>query len=221
MKDCFIFSHGWGLTAQFWENLKPYFTDCNCVFLDHGYFGEMLLSPLLGGGAREANFIGIGHSLGLIKLLKLNIKFKALVSLQGFINFLGSQPNLREQRQLELQALKEHFSTNPEKTLRSLHKKCGIDQEDLFDFTNINLEKLTQDFPFFEQIFVLPPDIPLLVLAAKNDRVVSPELINDNFLEQKQVKMVLQAKGRHGLGYQESHFIYEQIRGFLDELTKR
>ena len=72
-KICFVFCHGFGFDATFWDPLRPYFAGTNAIYLDLGYFDKpfMTLYP-----DDSTDFIGIGHSLGLKKLMSLNIRFK-------------------------------------------------------------------------------------------------------------------------------------------------
>jgi len=208
MKPLFIFCHGWGFDQQFFEPLiKEYFSTVGCYSLDLGYFGnEKIDFPT------DQLCIGVGHSLGFIKLASLKIKFMALIGIQAFINFLGFDPVLQKKRRLEHKAMFKYFQRNPIDTLKSFHKRCGVNYTLPKSF---NTTKLMQDLALLATTYSLPT-IPLLIIGAKNDSIVPTPLIYDNFSNlSKYVKITVHHKGHHCLGLYERHFIYQQIINFL------
>lgn len=212
MKLCFVFSHGWGFDKKIWDILGKKFPKDNCIFLDQGYFSDKELSILDDG---KTTFIGIGHSLGFIKLLELKVKFSALVAIQGFLNFLGHGQHLYCKRSLELETMKRHFEIFPFKTLQSFYTKCGI------DFPNISAldkELLRKDLNQLSLKFELPKEVPLIVLASKDDVVVPPELVRDNF---KNERIFFHDKGLHGISALNCDFIFNKIMDFLDEIKEK
>ena len=70
----YLLAHGFGFNNDYWKNLIP-LLDGNIYFLD---------DPNLDG---SKVYIGIGHSLGFLKLNNSEFKFDALVALQGFLNY--------------------------------------------------------------------------------------------------------------------------------------
>ncbi len=210
MKDpCYIFCHGWGFDASFWNNLKPFFPDQNCFFLDQGYFSTPYLDL---PDFKDHPIIGVGHSLGLAKLLELPIKFTALVGIQSFINFIGYSEKLAHRRSLELQAMIQFFKKNPEKTLLSFYEKCGASC-DLEKFKMSNFERLLNDLESLKLDYSLPT-CPILILGAKNDVIVSPELLLDNFEGKKNVTLIFHEQGFHNLGNLEPEFVYCSTKNF-------
>lgn len=163
----------------------------------------------------DNTFIGIGHSLGLIKLASLNIEFKALIGMQAFTNFLGFDSQLYKKRKLELSAMIKHFRMNPIDTLTSFHKRCGINHNFSSHFNKAKLMRDLQSLTAMHQL----PNVPLLILGAVNDSTVPLELIYDNFGRNK-VKIVVHNKGHHCLGLYERDFVYEQIANFLNGITQ-
>ncbi|WP_250294746.1 hypothetical protein [Wolbachia endosymbiont of Oedothorax gibbosus] len=177
--------------------------------MDLGYFGEENLDL-----PEDSTFIGVGHSLGLIKLASLNVKFNALIGIQAFVNFLGFDLRLHKKRELELKAMIQHFQMDPVDTLISFHKRCGVNYN---SFNCLNKAKLMQDLELLTTSHQLP-HTPLLILGAMNDTIVSQELIYDNF--NKDVKVAMHSRGYHSLGLCEHHFVYEQIISFCNGITK-
>lgn len=211
MKSCFIFCHGWGFDQKFFEPLiKEYFSNTFCYCLDLGYFGRANLSI-----PNNHTFIGVGHSLGFIKLASLNVKLTALIGIQAFINFLGFNPQLNKKRKFELNTMIKHFEISPIDTLRSFYKRCGVHYAIA---KHLNKTKLMQDLELLTATYQLP-SIPLLIISANNDAIVPSELVYDNF--SKYVKVITHNKGYHCLGLYERHFVHKQITIFLNGLTKR
>jgi pimeloyl-ACP methyl ester carboxylesterase len=61
----------------------------------------------------------------------------------------------------------------------------------------------------------IPSQIPVLILGAQADPIVSPALIHDNFSGHPLVKIdILKSKG-HNLGNQHPTLIHQKIQGFL------
>ncbi len=210
MNYCFVFCHGWGFDYKFFQPLiNEYFSQVPYHCLDLGYFGEENLDL-----PEDSTFIGVGHSLGLIKLASLNVKFNALIGIQAFVNFLGFDLRLHKKRELELKAMIQHFQMDPVDTLISFHKRCGVNYN---SFNCLNKAKLMQDLELLTTSHQLP-HTPLLILGAMNDTIVSQELIYDNF--NKDVKVAMHSRGYHSLGLCEHHFVYEQIISFCNGITK-
>lgn len=240
-KECIIFCHGWAGNISFWDNLKLFFdnnvsNNIEIQYLDLGYFGNNdsikqfsynNLSTYIHQN-KQLKFIGIGHSIGLIKLLSLNIEFKALVGLQSFINFLGNDPLLNQKRKLEWLSLKQQFKHNPLDTLRSFYKLANLNpsfienlcnKKELFNkkdqryFLNENF--LTQDLELLSLGFSLPKGVPTLIVGAMDDVIVPPVLIFDNFSHLKHTKVDMLDTGQHSIGYRSAGLIYQKIKFFL------
>ncbi|MBV0900096.1 MAG: hypothetical protein KTV77_05215 [Wolbachia endosymbiont of Fragariocoptes setiger] len=212
MKYCFIFCHGWGFDHKFFQPLiHEYFSQTSYHCLDLGYFEkENLHLPQ----QDDSIFIGIGHSLGFIKLISLNIKFSALIGIQAFINFLGFNSQLCKTRKLELRTIIQNFQKDPMYTLVSFYKRCKAN----YDFpNNFNKVKLMKDLELLNLTHRLPC-IPILILGAMNDIIVPPKLIYDNFSRDN--KIVIYNKGYHNLGLCEHNFVHKQITTFINEIKK-
>lgn len=209
----FVFCHGWGFDYKFFQPLiNKYFSKIPYYCLDLGYFGKENLNL-----PEDGALIGIGHSLGLIKLASLNVKFNGLIGVQAFVNFLGFDLQLQKKRKLELKTMIQHFQMDPINTLISFYKSCGVNLIDYNSFNCLNKAKLMQDLELLTMVHQLP-HTPLLVLGAMNDTVVPQKLIYDNF--NKDVKVVMHKKGCHSLGLCECHFVYEQIISFFYGIKK-
>jgi len=162
----FLLCHGWGFDASFWKNLAPHLAPHTFYTVDLGYFGNPNPFPTSG------TWIGVGHSLGLIKLLQTPLSFSAIIGLNSFLNFLGP-PLIHERRKKELQTMIQRFEKDPLNTIASFYKRCGV-----LDAPNgtINKSLLLNDLKslFFDYSNLLT-SVPCLSLASKNDLIVPQE----------------------------------------------
>ena len=242
-KLCFVFCHGFGFDSSFWDPLRPYFSKMEAVYMDLGYFGEgnAHRAPLFsatcppreggdpslmcyGGNAEDrsppsrgrqwVDYIGIGHSLGLIKLMSLDIPFKRLIGLHGFIHFLGFNERLKRRRRRELMHLIEHFNAAPELTLEQFYQRTGVDFK-IPKTGTLNRIKLLDDLTLLTQPVPVKVDIPMLILGSNDDKIVPPELIEDNFGCQSHVTIEILNQAQHGLGYLKPDLVYQRIMNFV------
>ncbi len=207
-KSCFVFCHGFGFDATFWDRLRPYFIDVNTVYLDLGYFGDKSTTLTYD---ESVDYIGIGHSLGLMKLLSLNIDFKCLIGLQGFVNFTGFDEQLQRVRKRELMSLTRHFLRSPEITLNQLYQRTGVPWA-LSQKPPLHLPLLTKDLALLA--LSMPITAPMLILGANDDKIVPPELIEDNFAHHPQVQIEIINQVQHGLGYFKPGVVFDNVMRF-------
>ena len=175
--------------------------------IDLGYFSDtndtLRTSNDTLSEAREQgnhiNYIGIGHSLGLMKLASLNIPFSHLIGLNAFINFLGFDNSLYSLRERQLMSLKTNFLRSPESTLKQFYQRVGL----AFDISQKTIQTtiLQQDLEVLRQSTILPPMMPTLILGAIDDKIVPPVLIEDNFTSNSQVTIEILNQGQHALGF--------------------
>jgi pimeloyl-[acyl-carrier protein] methyl ester esterase len=216
----FIFCHGFGFDRNFWEPLAPYFAHEKSSFIDLGYFNN----PLDAMHLPEEPVIGIGHSIGLSKLIAGYDNFTALIGLNGFINFLGAKQDIRITRQKELQALRLRFGRDAKSALRNFYATCGVPE-----FTNItkglelNMAPILSDFDWLQREYHLPENdqgpVPALILAADDDIIVPSCITGDNFAWQQHVQIQYIADCGHCLGFKKPLEVYEKIMSFLDGAT--
>lgn len=211
MKTCFVFCHGFGFDASFWDLLCSYFAKTQCAYMDLGYFGDEKRQVPHEQGT---HIIGIGHSLGFMKLIESKVKFKSLIGLHGFANFLGDDPTLRKKRKAELETLKQHFNVSPTHTLQSFYKRCGVPIPHQ-KLERLNRDRLANDLDSLSLVMSIPSDIPILLIGAKNDPVVPAELIFDNFEAHSNVTIDMMENGRHCLGYSEPKIVTQKIMSFI------
>lgn len=208
----FVFCHGFGFNKHFWDNLTPYFVQEHCFFIDLGYFNRPYFPPDFEG----EKIIGIGHSLGLLKLIKFYKNFECLIGLNGFTNFLGNEAFLRRKRLLELKTLKRNLELNPKTTLKRFYERCGIPEFIDHCPENLVLEKMVSDLKVLETSIALPA-VPTLLLMAADDPVVPQQLTMEMIEGFPSVQYHSFDQGGHNLGYVKALEVYEKITRFLNE----
>lgn len=210
--NIFIFCHGFGFDKNFWQKLTPYFSKEEIILLDMGYFyAPENLPPL-----EEANFIGVGHSLGLTQLLNLPIKFNKIIGLNSFINYLGYDKKLNEQRLRELTLLTKNIVRDPALQLTNFMCACGIAElAEQISSKKINDEKLLNDLQLLKTPSKLP-DMPTLMINSADDIIVPLTLLDDNFKYFKPQKQIIIEDGKHALGWLHPEKIYAEIMSFIN-----
>jgi pimeloyl-[acyl-carrier protein] methyl ester esterase len=211
----FVFCHGFGFDIHFWERIAPYFSQEKCSFIDLGYFNKRIENQHLHNQA----IIGIGHSIGLSKLLSMYSNFDGLIGLNGFINFLGSDQAIYKKRQTELKALRSGFLKDADTTLRNFYVRCGAAELiEYNDFSNLDLDLILSDLQWLQKEYKLP-NVPTLILSSNDDMVVPHSIISDNFREKPWVKQASIMDAGHVLGFRKPGEVYEKIMSFLDDRT--
>lgn len=205
----FVFCHGWAYDPSFWDNLKSYFKNYPCIFWNLGYFAP---SNLLIPKDLTIKWIGIGHSLGFIKLLTSPMRWHKLVGLQGFVNFQGNNSSLKRKRTRDLLKLQQHFERDAAGALAFFYKSCGGKR---IHNNILRKEVLLNDLKQLQSVQSLINPPPCLILGTKDDLIVTNELINDNFEQCDQVQIMMHDKGSHNLGFSEPEFVYRAISNFV------
>ncbi len=211
----FVFCHGFGFDTHFWENIAPYFSQEKCSFIDLGYFNKRTEIQHLENQA----IVGIGHSIGLSKLLSIYGNFDCLIGLNGFINFLGSDQTIYKKRQTELKALRSRFLNHPQTALRNFYWRCDVPELiERHDFSRLDIHLILSDLQWLQKEYKLP-NVPTLILSSDDDMVVPESIISDNFHENPWVKRDSITDTGHALGFRKPEEVYEKIMGFLDDRT--
>lgn len=211
----FVFCHGFGFDTQFWERIAPYFSQEKCSFIDLGYFGNRVDNTHL----CNQRVIGIGHSIGLSKLISMYGNFDYLIGLNSFVNFLGFDQIERKKRQKELNALRLSFLKDPDSAIKNFYIRCDIEELiECTDFSNLNRDLILSEFEWLQKEYKLP-EIPTLILSSNDDLVVPHAITSDNFSKQQYIKIDSIMNGGHALGFRKPLEVYRKIMSFLNDTT--
>jgi pimeloyl-[acyl-carrier protein] methyl ester esterase len=212
LKEHIIFCHGFALSPQYWKNLAPLFNNTAQTFWDLGYFSNTKQLEL----THKKPLIGIGHSLGMLKLMQASQHFKVIIGLNAFTSFLGFNAKLKRRRSLELEHMQAQLQAQPETTLKTFYQNAGL-PDDIPP--QLNLLSLRADLNFLKEPITLSTSAPkFFILGSEDDPIVPRQLIQDNCNEFPQIQSIILPFGKHNLGYHYANEIYPIIRDFLDGL---
>ena len=166
-----IWSHGWGFNAAFFKPLCQKLACYQHFVIDWGYFGEPHL-PLID---LNKPIIGIGHSLGLAKLLSLKLPLHSLISLGGVTHFAQSKTFPAGTPKRILARMQAKFCLQPQQVLADFYTSCGYSAPpfDLINLESMKTELLQQDLNQLMTLSAPLPEIPILAIAADADQVCS------------------------------------------------
>jgi len=124
MTPVLLLVHGWGFEASFWEPLQESLGDIPSVAWDLGFHGHPSRPALPEG----APVVAVGHSLGLLWLLKEKpLAWDRLVSINGFSRFTKAEdfPYGVAPRLLDRMIAK--LADDPEAVFLDFMGRCGLD----------------------------------------------------------------------------------------------
>ena len=170
-----VFVHGWAFGPQFWTPLQRELGMRHALTIDLGFFGpENLNLP-------GEPFVAVGHSLGLLWLLRhASDRLAALVSLGGFGRFdVPAGPT---------RAMRRGLSRNPVQVIAAFHQACALPDElapDEPTLAKARPDQLALGLDWLLQWDERPAleafSRPLLALAAADDAIVPPDLSRASF----------------------------------------
>ncbi|ABD45815.1 alpha/beta fold hydrolase [Neorickettsia sennetsu] len=207
-----LLCHGWGFDQKFWSPIIQLFAKDDVKLLDLGYFGTEITNQVI---EADTNYVGIGHSLGMAKLiLFFGDRLNRIISINGFVNFLGKNPKLQNKRTHELTKMLKAFRYDPHGTLQNFHMRSLEGAKDIqkqLPSGKMDTQKLLTDLENLKSP-VPVPEIPTLILGSTSDRIVPIEILYDNFPNHE---VVLFEGGGHNLVGSLPFSIYGLIERFL------
>lgn len=208
-KPTLVFVHGWGFHSGIWQDVTPLLSDFDYQFVDLGFIWQ---GPK-GSSSLSKNAICIGHSFGLLWLLKHGPKpMRGLVSVAGFdcYHAYGDKDHL--------EAMKRGLDKNAEAQLQAFWRTCGIDgfanRED-FDVAGMRggLDWLAT---WDERQTRKALKCPIRALASADDPVV-PKSMSGLIWGNGDLR--LRADGSHALPLTQPQWCADEIRDFVAGIT--
>ncbi|MEQ8194302.1 MAG: alpha/beta hydrolase [Rhodospirillales bacterium] len=118
----FVFVHGWGFDAGFWDGVRAHLPEAETLTVDLGFRG-----PAEGLKAMPpGRTVAVGHSLGFLWLLhEKPFAWDGLVSINGFAKFTASDgfPSGIDGRMVA--RMKDKIRTTPEAVVADFLGACG------------------------------------------------------------------------------------------------
>jgi pimeloyl-[acyl-carrier protein] methyl ester esterase len=203
--------HGWGLNAALWREVVPLLVPHEALCLDLGF----VRGGPKGWGELPADAICVGHSFGLLWLLKHGPRpMRALISVAGVDCFSACLP-------LDpLAAMKAGLDRNPAAQMHAFWRACGLDADfSLPEFLDVATLKAGLDWlaTWDERDRRRTLDVPILALATRDDRIV-PEAATRAIWGDESSRLRWRETGGHALPLTAPVWCAEQIKGFADDL---
>lgn len=211
-----VFVHGWGFDASFFDPLANELTRLlgghpQCRW-DRGYFEEDAFHEDLPTG----RWIGVGHSLGFHRLLGLPLE--GFVSLAGFTRFCALADESSGTSLSVLQLMISGFKKHPQAVLAAFDYRCGVSWA-IIHKASIHSDRLLEDLMSMKTLNVIPSLVdykkPLLVLTDRDDKIVSQNLLEDNFKDFKQVTWEIGEGGGHVFPYSSASWCAQKIKEWM------
>ena len=165
----FVLVHGWGFHAGIWNEFARHLPDAEIACVDLGF--------IRGGPKGVSDWpedsIAIGHSLGLLWLLKRGQgRFRALVSIQGFDCFSCHIPKSR------VLGMQRNLKRDADVTLRAFWQACGTEPFTPKDALNVETLATGLDWlgSWDTRAEKAALTCPTLALASRDDLVVPPSM---------------------------------------------
>ncbi len=199
-----VFVHGWASGPFVWDSMRDELKDYDCTHINLGFFDQESIS------IPDGKFIGIGHSLGGLWLLKHYPErlsgFVSIASFNCFYRFVpkqilsGMQKNIAKDMMKELSAFWSHAGLKDPKRIKDIHSLKLIE--------GLNwLSKWETE---------IPKDIPIKILAAKDDLIVTDKMTNGNWGKQD-IRWI--DRGGHMLPLTQAKWCSNHIKEFLNEFN--
>ena len=207
MTSPLIFVHGWASNSTIWDPLIKALPDHDCHTIDLGFIkgGTTTWDSL------QTPAIYIGHSLGVLWLLKNTPNAKAFISIAGFANFTSfTDPRT-------LKVMQRGLSKNPETQITHFWRQAGYVRQT--EPEALQADHLSEGLTWLETWDATAEKggliCPKLILASKADKIV-PQKASE---QQWQAGAIHWHKtAPHMLPHIEPDWLAWQINEFLDHL---
>lgn len=194
----YLLAHGFGFTSDYWKNLVS-LLDGEVHFLDDT------------GLDMSKTYIGIGHSIGFLQLNNSDVRFEALVALQGFLNFCGSTERMRKVRESAVERVRHGILEDKKASLTRFRSACGYQEPVDAD---IPMQRLLAELDMMKKAYT-HCGVRTLVIGSREDTIVPMSLIRDNFGNLRNASMIQTDGVGHSLGYNMATFVAEKVDVFL------
>lgn len=198
-----VFVHGWGSAPFVWNELKPHFDQYDCHFVNLGFIGEENID------IPKGKFIGIGHSLGGLWLLKNYPE-----QMSGFISIASFNCFHKHIGQNVLTKMQANVVKDTTAQIKYFWHHAGLDQPE--GFMNLNPLKLIEGLKWLSKWESFPPkNLPVKILACRNDQIVPEEMTSDLW---KDFSIEWINEGGHILPVTQSRWCTDHIKKFIDDV---
>lgn len=206
MKDIlFVLASGFTYSNNYFDEIIKFLPEKSYVF----YEGQTI---------NQSNkvTIGIGHSLGFLKLNNSKIKFDYLIGLGGFINFCGDDSRLHNIRKKFLIDMIKKLQLNPQDTILGFQQQCGFCP---YSSENKKYEEMLNEINLFFDKHTLINNSKILIIGALDDKIVPKIIIEENFNKFSNVCIKF-INGLHCIGIQNAKQVADLIFKFTNDIEQ-
>lgn len=196
-----VFMHGWGSGSFVWDAMIDDFQEYDCHVPNMGFVGEENIE------IPEGKFVGIGHSLGGLWLLKHYPE-----QLSGFISVASFNCFYRHIPRQILSSMKRNIVKDTTNQLIEFWHHAGLDQPG--GFKNLNPAKLVDGLSWLSKWEAdIPENVPVQILASHDDHIV-PEKMTQDVWKDHSIDWI--ENGGHMLPLTQSDWCIKNIKEFLN-----
>jgi pimeloyl-[acyl-carrier protein] methyl ester esterase len=220
-----VFLHGWGYGPETWDAWATAFGAAPVAMLDAGYLGQRRMEL----PENPDGWVGVGHSLGFARLLEMDMPWRGLVGLGGFLRFCQKPGKTTDKMAGTptdvLNAMLSRLDEEPGDVLTRFHRRCGhkgLSQGLLqVDGPAEGLARLHADLELLRDLDLQPakPPVPTLLLHAQDDRIVPPDLAREAQAMLPGSRLTLLDSGGHALPMTRTQDCLRLVREFLHDLA--
>ena len=201
----YLLCNGFCFCNDFWKNLIPLLDN------KYEYYNENFVEN------KNEAYIGIGHSLGFLKLNNSGIKFKALIGLHGFLDFCGTENSKRAILQNTIDRMIASCKKNPRKFIDFFYSLCGYKYPP--NYQTVLENNLISDLEYMKNAYQ-HCGAQTLIICSINDKVLNNEITMDNFKKRKNVELHYINNVNHTLGFSEQEKVFKLIRRFIEKIDE-
>lgn len=162
-----VFVHGWGSGPFVWQKIITDFQDHNCYVVNLGFLGEKDIT------IPDEPFIGVGHSLGGLWLLKHYPD-----QMTGFVSIASFNCFYEHTAQHILSKMQKNIIKNTAAQIKDFWHYAGMKQpKDVMNLKPLKLLEGLKDLSKWRAD--IPDNFPITALASRNDHIVPPKMTED------------------------------------------
>lgn len=199
-----IWSPGWGFDKRFFEPLLSHFLGAEIISL----------KEYSDSRSKFTHVIGIGHSQGFHRLLKLSLV--GYVSLAGFTRFCSLSSGQAGTPLKIVDRMIKAYQEHPQSVLEEFYKRCDFPEAPSKTVNGGHLLEDLQSLKTLDETTLLQSiDSPILNLVARDDRLVDQRLTQDFCDQQRQGELIFRDTGGHSLAFTEADWCAQQIKVWM------
>jgi pimeloyl-[acyl-carrier protein] methyl ester esterase len=212
-----VFLHGWGFGPEIWGLWASAFPKRPVALLGAGYFGPRRMSL----PDNPDGWIGVGHSLGFARLLAMEVQWRGLIGLGGFLRFCSSPGRDAGTPAEMLDAMRARLDLDAADVLRRFLRRCGFKASQPPRPTAEGLVRLRQDLTLLRDLDLcaspqLPAFLPpILLLHAADDRIAPLALAQEAHVLLPGSQLHVFESGAHALPDTRAEDCRSKIQEFL------